>query len=164
MHRGRIGICGTSRRFAPPPAIAHAPRLRHLASGRSRPSHRVSKIPLRSSRPRAGACRCEEDCAADPADEQAALSSVPQRSSHADAEPNTCILKWSARSIEIMFPGRLCICCGAPRQSEYRSLPYCSRCLSGECLRCQRRIENSESGRLRVCMCCGEDRWSEPQN
>jgi len=53
---------------------------------------------------------------------------------------------------------RVCICCGADRQSECRVLPYCSRCLSGTCQECSERLRKSESGRpLRVCLCCGQD-------
>ena len=54
------------------------------------------------------------------------------------------------------FP--FCRCCGADRQSEYRALPLCSRCVSGGCQECRDRLQKSESGPLRLCMCCGADR------
>ena len=52
----------------------------------------------------------------------------------------------------------VCICCGAGRQIECRSLPFCSGCLSGACQMCRDRLQKSESAPLQVCLCCGMDR------
>ena len=62
---------------------------------------------------------------------------------------------------ELMRPSAsalVCICCGAQRQIEYRSLPFCSACLSGRCQMCRDRFQKSESAPLKVCLCCGMDR------
>jgi len=44
------------------------------------------------------------------------------------------------------------------RQFEFRALPFCSRCLTGECQKCKDRLRKAEPTPLQVCMCCGEDR------